>query len=277
MTQRSVLITGCSSGIGYDAAHTLAQRGWEVFATCRQQVDCDRLTAEGLSSFVLDYADDESVRLGAQRVLEETNGQLLALFNNGAYAIPGAVEDVPRDALRAIFETNFFGQFDLINQVIPAMKQQGRGRIVNCSSVLGIVAMKFRGAYNSTKFAMEGLTDTLRRENLDSPLHISLIEPGPIDTDFRKNCVAPFERWIDWESSRFKREYEELIRPRLYQKEAGRDRFELPASAVTTKLVHALESPKPKARYYVTKPTYIADALRRLMTTAALDRATEKF
>ncbi len=248
-----------------------------MLATCRQQKDCDRLTAEGLLSFTLDYADDESVRLGAERALDETGGELLALFNNGAYAIPGATEDLRRDALRAIFETNFFGQFDLINRVMPSMKQRGEGRIVNCSSVLGIMAMKFRGAYNSTKFAMEGLTDTLRRENLESPIHISLIEPGPIDTRFRLNCIAPFEKWIDWESSVYRKHYEELVRPRLYQAQTSKDRFELPASAVTEKLIHALESDKPRARYYVTKPTYIADGLKRILTTRALDRATEKF
>ncbi|MEP5152959.1 SDR family NAD(P)-dependent oxidoreductase, partial [Planktotalea sp.] len=162
--QKSILITGCSSGIGYDAAHGLAKRGWRVFATCRQQKDCDRLNEEGLESFVLDYADEASIETALAECLERTGGTLDALYNNGAYAIPGAVEDLPRAGLRAIFETNLFGYHDLTCRVIPIMRKQGHGRIINCSSVLGLVAAKYRGAYNSTKFAMEGLTDTLRIE-----------------------------------------------------------------------------------------------------------------
>ncbi len=269
-------MTGCSSGIGYDAAHTLSRRGWRVLATCRQQSDCNRLKAEGLESFVLDYASEESVAAAARHALEITDGQLLALYNNGAFAIPGAVEDLPRDALRSIFETNLFGQFDLINHLLPTMKANGRGRVVNCSSVLGLVALKYRGAYNATKFAMEGLTDTLRLENLSTPIHFSLIEPGPIETRIRENSIEHFERWIDCEKSAHRDRYEQHLKPRLYLTEKTRDRFELPPSAVTGKLIHALENPKPRARYYVTKPTYAAGFLKRVLSTHLLDRIANK-
>jgi NAD(P)-dependent dehydrogenase (short-subunit alcohol dehydrogenase family) len=177
---RSVLITGCSSGIGYDAAGTLHRRGWRVFATCRQEEDCVRLRDEGLESFRLDYTDEYSLREAVAEVDERTGGTLDALFNNGAYAIPGAVEDVPRDALRAIFETNLFGPVDLIQRCLPMLHASGDARVVNCSSVLGFAALSFRGAYNATKFAMDGTTDTLRRESKRDPITYILIEPGPI-------------------------------------------------------------------------------------------------
>lgn len=271
MTQKSILITGCSSGIGYDAAHTLHSRGWRVFATCRQQTDCDRLRDEGLESFTLDYTDEASIKSAVAQVLENTGGTLDALFNNGAYAIPGAVEDMPRDAMRAIFETNVFGYHDLTNQIIPVMRAQGHGRIINCSSVLGIAAARFRGAYNSTKFALEGLTDTLRLEMHNTPIEVILIEPGPITTKFRINARAQFEKWIDWQASPQRTVYETQIQPRLYNDSGTPDTFELPSAAVTKKLIHALESKRPKPRYYVTVPTYIAGFLRRILPTRAFD------
>ncbi|WP_189410893.1 SDR family oxidoreductase [Neogemmobacter tilapiae] len=269
MLQKSVLITGCSSGIGYDAAHGLAKRGWRVFATCRAQADCDRLIAEGLESFVLDYADEASITSAVAEVKRRTGGTLDALYNNGAFACPGAVEDLPRGALREIFETNLFGYHDLTRQVIPIMRAQGHGRIVNCSSVLGLVGMRWRGAYVATKFAMEGLTDVLRLEMRGTGIDLILIEPGPVTSRIRANAIPHFERWIDWQNSARVEEYRSLT-GRLYGDQV-RDRFELPASAVTAKLVHALESKRPKARYYVTTPTYISGVLRRVLPTRALD------
>jgi NAD(P)-dependent dehydrogenase (short-subunit alcohol dehydrogenase family) len=266
---KSVLITGCSSGIGYDAAHGLAKRGWRVFATCRAQADCDRLQAEGLESFVLDYADESSIVAAVEEVKRRTGGTLDALYNNGAFACPGAVEDLPRGALREIFETNLFGYHDLTRQVIPIMRAQGHGRIVNCSSVLGLVGMRWRGAYVATKFAMEGLTDVLRLEMRGTGIDLILIEPGPVTSRIRANAIPHFERWIDWQNSARVEEYRALT-GRLYGDQV-RDRFELPASAVTAKLVHALESKRPKARYYVTTPTYISGVLRRVLPTRALD------
>ncbi len=270
--QHSILITGCSSGIGYDAAHTLHKRGWRVFATCRQEADCERLRGEGLESFRLDYEDETSITAALQECLTRTGGTLDALFNNGAYALSAAVEDYPRDALRAVFETNFFGYFDLIRQVIPVMRAQGHGRIVNCSSVLGIAAMPYRGVYNASKFAMEGMTDTLRMEMRGTGIHSILIEPGPITTKIRENAQAPFEKWIDWKNSARRDEYENLLMPRLYAGPKDKpDPGELPASAVTKKLIHALESPRPHPRYYVTWPTYVAGIIKRVCSTRLAD------
>lgn len=266
---RTILITGCSSGIGLDAARGLAARGWRVFATCRQEGDCERLRGEGLESFRLDYADEDSITQAVQEVVSRTGGRLDALFNNGAFACPGLVEDLPRDALREIFEVNLFGYHDLTRRVIPLMRAQGGGRIVNCSSVLGLVAMQWRGAYVATKFAMEGLSDVLRIEMRGTGINVILLEPGPITSRIRQNAVAHFERWIDWKSSARAADYERL-RHRLYSS-SGPDRYELPAAAVTAALVRALDSRRPKARYGITLPTHVAGWLRRLLPTAALD------
>ncbi len=271
MAHRSILITGCSSGIGHDAAHGLTRAGWRVFATCRQDADCERLRGEGLESFRLDYADTASIAAALEEALGRTGGTLGAIFNNGAFACPGAVEDLPTDALRAIFEVNLFGYHELARQVIPVMRRQGYGRIVNCSSVLGLVGIRWRGAYVATKFAMEGLTDVLRLEMADTPIRVSLIEPGPVTSRIRVNAIPHFERWIDWRNSPRRAQYEAGLLKRLYEHTGRPDRFELPASAVTAKLLSALESPRPKARYFVTTPTHLMGAARRLLPGRLLD------
>lgn len=271
---RTILITGCSSGLGYDAAYGLRARGWRVFASCRKPEDCDRLRSEGFESPLIDYADVDTIYTGLAEVLEATGGTLDALYNNGAYACPGAVEDLPRGALREIFETNVFGYHDLTRAVIPVMRAQGHGRIINCSSVLGLVGLKWRGAYVSTKFALEGLTDVLRIEMRDTPIDIILIEPGPITSSIRENAIPHFEKWIDWQGSARSHQYAEL-RDRLYTDD-GPDKFELPASACTKKLIHALESKRPKPRYYVTTPTYLMGFLRRILPTRWLDAVIDK-
>lgn len=268
---KSILITGCSSGIGYDAAHGLKRAGWRVFATCRQQKDVERLQSEGLESIRLDYADEGSLRDALAWVLEQTGGTLDALYNNGAYACPGAAEDLPRGALREIFEVNLFGVHDLTRLVIPVMRAQGHGHIINCSSVLGLVVAPWRAAYNSTKFALEGLTDTLRIEMRDTNIKVVLLEPGPVTSRIRANSVPHFEKWIDWENSPRAEQYRTKLRQRLYAKKEGKDTFELPATAVTAKLLKILNSANPAPRYYVTTATYIMGTLRRILPTRALD------
>jgi NAD(P)-dependent dehydrogenase (short-subunit alcohol dehydrogenase family) len=269
---RTVLITGCSSGIGYASAHLLHARGWQVVASCRRQADVDRLRGEGLECVRLDYEDGASIGAGFREALQLTGGRLDALFNNGAYAIPGRVEDLPTDALRQIFEANLFGWHALTRLALPVMRAQGHGRIVQNSSVLGLIALKYRGAYNATKFALEGLSDTLRIEIESADIHVSTIEPGPIATKFRQNAKPQFERWIDWENSPNRKFYERKMIPRLNTGEGDTQPFELPAEAVARKLVHALESRRPKPRYYVTTPTYALGVLKRLLSTRLLDK-----
>ncbi|MEI4488963.1 SDR family NAD(P)-dependent oxidoreductase [Frigidibacter sp. MR17.14] len=273
---RSILITGCSSGIGHDAAHGLKRAGWRVFATCRSEADCERLRAEGLESFRLDYADPASIEAALAEALARTGGTLDALYNNGAFACPGAVEDLPRAALAELFETNLFGYHDLTRRVIPVMRAQGHGRIVNCSSVLGLVGLKWRGAYVASKFALEGLTDVMRLELADTAIKVILLNPGPITSRIRENSIPHFERWIDWRGSARRAQYEASLLNRLYKDKGKPDTFELPAAAVTAKLIRALDAPNPAPRYYVTTPTYLMGALRRLLPGRALDWVAQK-
>lgn len=267
--QKSILVTGASSGIGYYCAKALAKDGWQVIASCRKTADVSRLQAEGLTCIQLDVSSSDSIVNGLNKTLQLTNGQLDALFNNGAYGQPGAVEDLSRDTLRKQFETNFFGWCELTNAVIKVMHKQGHGRIVHNSSVLGFAAMPFRGAYNASKFALEGITDTLRLELADTNISVSLIEPGPILSDFRKNALQALEQNIDFNSSRHGFKYAAAVN-RL-SKEGPASKFTLGPEAVYKKLNHALTAKKPKPRYYVTFPTYLMGYLKRILTTRMMD------
>jgi len=269
MTERSILITGCSSGIGLASAREMKSRGWRVFATARKPDDLARLKEQdGVESLYLDYTEPASIEAAADQVLAATGGALTALFNNGAYGQPGAVEDLKPDVLRAQFEANVFGWHDLTARVIPAMRAQGHGRIVFCSSVLGLMAAPYRGAYCASKFAIEALADTLRMELAPTGIKIVLIEPGPIASRFIEHALEAYRRNIDLEGS----PHRDVYRERIARLEEGGDQtFKLAPEAVAAKLVHALESRRPKPRYYVTIPTYAAVLLRRLLPTRALD------
>ncbi len=267
---KSILITGCSSGIGAAAARALRERGWRVFATARKPGDVERLQAEGLESLVLDLDDSASIAAAVEEVLARAQGRLDALFNNGGFGQVGAVEDLTRDALRAQFETNLFGWVELTNRVIPAMRARGHGRIVMNSSVLGYAAFPYRGAYNAVKFAVEGITDTLRLELRGTGIEVVLIEPGPIVSRFRDNCLPHFEKHIDWRHSVHRAQYEgQLARLR---KPGPAAPFTLGPEAVVDKLLHALESPYPRARYPVTVPAVAFAWLKRLFPTGLMDR-----
>lgn len=267
--KKTILITGCSSGIGYCAAKGLQERGYRVFATARKRSSVEKLLAEGLESFRLDLNDSNSIHFAFEEVMRRTGGELYALFNNGAYGLPGAIEDLNRDALRAQFETNVFGWQELTNLVIPVMRRQGYGRIIQNSSVLGFVALPFRGAYNASKYAIEGLSDTLRLELKGSNVYVSLIEPGPIASQFRTNAVQALQKYIDIENS-FHREKYQGVLGRL-NKPGPAVPFTLPPEAVLKRVIHALEAEKPQARYYVTVPTYLFGILKRILSTRALD------
>ncbi len=268
-----MLITGCSSGIGHASARMLKGKGWRVFATARKDADLVRLESEGLEALRLDYADPITISECVGEVAERTQGKLFALFNNGAYGQPGAVEDLSRAALTAQFEANVFGWHELTRDCLKLMRANGSGRIVNNSSVLGLTAMKWRGAYCASKFAIEALSDVLRLELNGTNIHISLIEPGPIATRFVEHALEAFERNIDEETSHYRDVY---ARQRLRLNGGGSKRFKLPPEAVALKLVHALESRKPRRRYYVTVPTYVMAWARRLLPPPALDRLLDK-
>ena len=270
-SKKSILITGCSSGIGLCAALTLQERGYLVVASVRKQEDIERLRAKGLENVIqLDLNSSDSIIAAVENTLKITEGNLFALFNNGAYGQPGAVEDLSRDALRRSFETNLFGTHELTTRLIPVFLKQNDARIVQNSSILGLCAMPMRGAYNATKFALEGLTDTLRLELKATPIKVVLIEPGPILSDFRKNAVKALQANVDFSESRHQHLYEAALM-RL-QKSGATSRFTLGPEAVVKKLILALESRSPSERYYVTTPTWIVAILKRILGTNLLDR-----
>lgn len=251
----------------------LQEKGWLVLASCRREADCEALREKGLTSFVLDYADSRSIQAGWHQAMAITGGQLDVLFNNGAYALPGAVEDIPVAGLRENFEVNFFGWHELSCLALQVMRRQNAGRILINSSVLGFAALRFRGSYNATKFALEGWADTLRLELADTPIKIVLIEPGPIRTRIRINSQPHFNKWINWQDSALKKTYETQLIPRLNAPEDGpKDRFELPASAVTQAVLHACHAPRPKIRYRITTATKLAALFKWALPARLWDR-----
>jgi len=271
---RSVLLTGCSSGIGYCAAHTLRKHGYRVIASARNIKDVMRLNSEGVDCIQLDLNDAASIADAVDAVAERTGRCLYGLFNNAGFGQPGAVEDLSREVLRAQFETNVFGTLDLTNRILPWMREAGEGRIIQNSSVLGFVSLAYRGAYNASKYALEGLYDTLRLELAGSNIHAVLIEPGPIASRFRENAFAAYQRNIDVEHSAHRNAYLAMEK-RLLQKGPAAP-FTLPADAVVEKLLTALECPSPRGRHYVTFPTWRFGTLKRVLTTEALDRVLLK-
>ncbi|WP_295806882.1 SDR family oxidoreductase [uncultured Nitratireductor sp.] len=269
-TDRTILITGASSGIGAWCAKALRKDGWRVFATVRRTEDRQSLEKEGIEPFYLDYAEPESIATLVDDVMNRTGGSLDALFNNGAYAQAGAVEDLPVDALRHQFEVNVFGWHDLTQRIVPVMRRQGHGRIVHCSSILGLVPIKFRGAYAASKHALEGLMLCQRAELEGSGVHVSLIEPGPIASKMASNGLPWFERYIDHENSVHRKAYEAQL-ARLRQG-GVKSRFKLGPDAVYVRLSHALLSPRPKPHYVITTPARIGVALKRLLPSRMLYR-----
>jgi len=273
--QKTILITGCSSGIGLSAATQLQQKGYRVFATARKESDVQKLKDLGLESLVLDVNDSDSIRRSLNHVLEKTGGTLDALFNNAGYAQPGAVEDLTRDMMRAQFETNVFGAMELTNLVIPVMRQQGHGRIIQNTSILGIITMPYRGAYNASKFALEGFTHTLRQELRHTNIHVSIIAPGPIASRFRQNAYQSYQQTINLQPTRHSAIYQKMEKFFFNAPESDR-RFTLPADAVMTKLLHALENPHPKVHYYIGMPAQLFAFLRRILPDCALDWVIDK-
>ncbi|PIE00582.1 MAG: short-chain dehydrogenase [Thiothrix nivea] len=267
---QNILVTGCSSGIGYCVAKGLRERGYNVFATARKPEDITRLEAEGFKVIPLELSDPESVRDCAYELMLRTNNEVYAVFHNGAYGQAGALEDISREVLEKQFAVNVFGWHQLTNLLLPLMRNAGQGRIIYNSSVLGIISLPFRGSYNASKYAIEGLADTLRLELHSTDIHVSLIEPGPITSRFRANSLQALRRNVDMDASVHRRKYQAAIR-RLEQ-EGPAAPFTLPPEAVLKKVIHALESERPKARYPVTFPTYLFATLKRLLPVRALDK-----
>lgn len=269
--KKTILITGCSSGIGYATAHYLHNNGYEVYATARKGADVKRLRDEGLNAFELDVTDTASIDSALNAILGLTGGTLYALFNNAGYGQPGALEDIPANALREQLETNVIGLHEMTRRIIPVMRKQGYGRIIQHSSVLGLISLRFRGAYNASKYAIEGLCDTLRLELAGSNVHLITINTGPIRSKFRDNATEKFLQYVNIEESVFVKEYKAEVLARK-EKKNGKDPFTKEPVAVIEKILLALGQPKPRPRYYVTTATHILGTLKRLLPTSWLDK-----
>ncbi|MFC5387216.1 SDR family oxidoreductase [Aquamicrobium segne] len=268
----TIIITGASSGIGAYCARALKADGWRVFATARKQQDIEALQRDGFEAFYLDYREPDSIEALVSAVLERTGGRLDALYNNGAHAQAGAVEDLPVEALREQFEANVFGWHDLTRRVLPAMRAQGHGRLVHCSSILGLMPARLRGAYCASKYAVEGLMLVLRQELEDSGIHVALIEPGPVESNIHKNGMTWFLKYIDYANSRYRKDY----RAQLEQARKSERKTRASPQVVYKALHHALVSPRPRAHYVVTTPARAGIVLKRLLPARLLYRILSK-
>ena len=267
MSNKFIFITGCSTGIGLDAVTTLKTRGYDVLASCRSAYDVGVLITRGIDCIQLDLASSESIQNAIAEIRE--HGQLYGLINNAAFGVPGAVEDLSREALRHQFETNVLGTHELTTACLELMLPQQQGRIIQISSILGGLCLPFRGAYNASKYALEALSDTLRLELAGTGIHVSLIQPGPIESRFRANALAQFKQFVVADNSRFKQHYA-AVEARLSSPKPVP--FTLPASAVTDEIIHALEAKRPKIRYRVTRPSKIFLPLKRILPDRWMDK-----
>ena len=270
MQAKYILITGCSTGIGYDTAFALKKRGHHVIASCRRQTDVEKLISLGLDTVLLDVADIDSISKAFPEVLAKMGGRLDVLINNAGYGQAGALEDVPHEVLCDQFATNVFGLMALSRCAIPIMRQQKQGRIINVSSLLGIISMPFRGAYNASKYAVEGLSDTLRLELKPSGIDVITIEPGPILSQFRNNALDQSLKKIDIQHSHFKKQYQQMLG--TFRQQRDESIFTKGTDAVIKKLIHAIESNRPHAKYPVTFPTHLFIVLKRFLSVRMLDR-----
>ncbi|MGC1182751.1 SDR family NAD(P)-dependent oxidoreductase [Legionella sp.] len=270
MDKKIILITGCSTGIGYAAALALKKRGHKVIASCRKKEDMQKLITLGLDTALLDVSNSASIHTAFADVLAKTNGRLDILINNAGYGQAGALEDITREVLRQQFETNVFGLLELSTLAIPVMRQQGQGRIINVSSILGVISLPFRGAYNASKYAVEGLSDTLRLELKSSGINVITIEPGPINSCFRDNCVEGSLSVINMQDSHFNKQYMAMLS--TYKHTDTDSFFTKKPQAVIKKLIHAIEAKNPQAKYPVTLPAHVLIFFKRILSTKMLDK-----
>ena len=265
------MITGCSTGIGLETAKYLKEQGIKVYPTVRDSKDLAILKVFGFENAMkLDVTNSDEITLVIEKVLE-LDGKIDIWFNNAGYGQAGALEDVTTHFLREQFETNVFGLHECTRQIIPIMRKQGNGKIIQHSSVLGLVSLFGRGAYNASKYAIEGLTDTLRLELKGTNIYPILLNTGPITSDFRKNAMRTLQENVDIENSIFKENYLKNL-----AKEKSKVPFNEEAISVA-KVVHEIilkENPKP--RYYITKATTLLGYLKRVLSTSALDRILSK-
>ena len=264
---KNIVITGCSTGIGLDVALYLKERLIEVYPTARDSKDVEMLVELGFdNAMVLDVTDADNISRVIANVLN-IDGSIDVWFNNAGFGQAGAIEDITIDVLKEQFETNVFGLHEATRQVVAVMRRQGYGKIIQHSSVLGIVSLFGRGAYNASKYAIEGLTDTLRLELLDTNIYPILLNTGPITSHFRQTAMDKLRDNVDIENSIFKDRYKKSL--------SGNSRkvpFNEEAESVSKVVYKIIQTNKPKPRYYITKATYLLGYLKRVLSTSLLDR-----
>jgi NAD(P)-dependent dehydrogenase (short-subunit alcohol dehydrogenase family) len=261
----NIVITGCSSGIGLETARYLRDRFVTVYPTARKAEDVEKLRTMGFEhAMQLDVTNPEQIAAVIAAVLER-DGQIDAWFNNAGYGQMGAVEDVPLEAMRDQFETNVFGLHECTRQILPVMRRQGYGKIIQHSSVLGLVALPYRGIYNASKYAVEGLTDTLRLELKGTGIYPVLLDTGPIASHFRQTAIETLRRLNPGSV------HAQLYRDTV-QGKAKRVPFGLGPDAVARTVYEILSADTPRPRYYITKATYLLGYAKRILSTAWLDR-----
>ena len=267
---QNILITGCSSGIGLETALILRKNGIKVYASARKEEDVQILRGLGFETFKIDVREKNDIKIALETIVKN-DLKLDAVFNNAGFGQPGAVEDLSVKVLKKQFDTNFFGLHEVTIQAMKLFRRQGFGKIIQHSSVLGIISLKFRGAYNASKYAIEGLNDTLRQEVLGSQIYISTINTGPVTSKFRENALKKFNKNITIEGSFFEESYKKELKARLESTE-DKAPFNLPASSVANVVLKIMNTKKPRPRYYVTKATHILGFFKRILPTSWLDR-----
>jgi NAD(P)-dependent dehydrogenase (short-subunit alcohol dehydrogenase family) len=267
MHHRTVLVTGCSSGIGLATAKLLQAKGWQVYATVRKEEDVERLKAIPVHPVRCDMNDSASIQAAVKQVLASSGGRCDALINNAGYAEPGAIEDIKPAQLQRQFQTNVFGLHELTCALIPVMRAQGHGRIVMISSILGLVSLPYRGAYNASKHALEAMASAMRMELHGSGVRVSVVQPGPIVSRFRDNAHKAFTQ-APPEQTAHRQHYQAWQQA---HQQASDMPFSLGPEAVAKRCLHALSHTRPRNYYKVTLPCYVLACLHNLLPSACMD------
>jgi len=267
----NIVITGCSTGIGLETVKYLRHKGIKVYPTARAQKDVEMLISLGFDNAMqLDVTKPRQIEEVITHVLAKES-KIDVWFNNAGYGQAGAIEDIKTDILKEQFETNVFGLHECTRQIIPVMREQGHGKIIQHSSVLGLISLFGRGAYNASKYAIEGLTDTLRLELEGTNIHAVLLNTGPITSNFRITAMKKLQENVDIKNSVFQKEYEKNL-----QGKHKKVPFNEEADAVASIVHKIIRTEKPKPRYYITKATYILGYMKRIVSTHILDKILAK-
>jgi NAD(P)-dependent dehydrogenase (short-subunit alcohol dehydrogenase family) len=265
---KAVLITGCSSGIGWATAKRLSEVGWRVYATARNVEKVAPLQESGCRLLPLDVTDEDSMASAVEEV-EREEGVVGALVNNAGYSQSGAVEAVPMEKVRAQFETNVFGLVRMCQLVLPRMRKQGYGRIVNVSSMGGKLTFPGAGYYHASKHAVEAISDALRFEVEGFGVKVSVIEPGLIRTGFANAAVGSMDGQEEGPYAGFD---EAVARATTENYEQGPiSRLAGEPEAVAEAIEHALSARSPRSRYAVTPSAHLFLGLRRLLPDGVWD------